>query len=121
MSEINPNIEIIGKYTATHDPILCRCKVCGTTWNIRPHDILTGQGCPNYRKHPDYVDPNRKTQEQFINELNIINPDIEVLGQYINANTKIEFRCKKCGHIWCGIPANVLRGSGCPNWRNHKK
>ena len=43
---------------------------------------------------PDYIDPKRKTQEQFVNELSALNPNIEVLGQYINANEKIELNVK---------------------------
>ena len=33
--------------------------------------------------------------------------------QYINAHTKMRWRCKK-GHIWEAIPNNIQRGSWCP-------
>jgi hypothetical protein len=56
----------------------------------------------------------RKTHEEFINELNIKNPNIEVLGKYINAHIKIKCKCKICGCIWDSIPNNLLRDRGCP-------
>ena len=40
----------------------------------------------------------KKTTIQFTEELNKINSDIEVLGEYINANTGISCRCLKCGY-----------------------
>lgn len=42
----------------------------------------------------------KKTTIQFTEELNKINSDIEVLGEYINANTGISCRCLKCGYPW---------------------
>lgn len=56
----------------------------------------------------------RKTHEEYVNELATINPNIDVLEQYINANTKIAHRCKIDGHIWCPAPGSVLGGQGCP-------
>ena len=29
MSTINPDIEILGEYTGSHNKILCYCKLCG--------------------------------------------------------------------------------------------
>ena len=42
----------------------------------------------------------RKTQEEFVSEINKLNPNIEVLSKYINAHTNIKFRCKICGYIY---------------------
>ena len=35
----------------------------------------------------------RRTHEEFIELVNDINPNIEIIGKYVNAKTKIE--CKK--------------------------
>lgn len=56
----------------------------------------------------------RKTHEQFILEMNEINPNIEILGEYINAKTKILCRCKIDGCEWMADPDHLLRGHGCP-------
>ena len=60
------------------------------------------------------VNSRKRTKEQLQNELNEINSDILVLGEYQDALSKIEVKCKKCGHIWKVIPASLLRGLGCP-------
>ena len=53
------------------------------------------------------------THEEFVKKLFEIRPDIEVIGKYENANRRIKVRCKKCGFIWDGVPANMLSGDGC--------
>ena len=56
----------------------------------------------------------KKTHEEYVAELAIKNPNIEVLERYINATTPILHRCKIDGHEWKPVPNNILRGSGCP-------
>ena len=56
----------------------------------------------------------RKTHEQFVDELQAINPCIKVLGRYITATTKIQVRCEECGNIWDTMPSTLLCGRGCP-------
>ena len=56
-----------------------------------------------------------KTHEQYKEELNIKNPTIEAIEQYINAKTKILHMCKICGYKWKAIPYNTLyNGTKCP-------
>ena len=57
----------------------------------------------------------RRTHEEFIELVNDINPNIEIIGKYVNAKTKIECKCKKCGHKWSPRPHHLLEGYGCPN------
>jgi hypothetical protein len=52
--------------------------------------------------------------EDFVKRLNIINPNIEVLGTYVKAREKIKVGCKIDGHEWYATPDNLLRGYGCP-------
>lgn len=56
----------------------------------------------------------RKTHKDFVEELLNKNPNIKVLGEYINARTKIEVQCLMDNHIWYATPDNLLRGYGCP-------
>lgn len=57
----------------------------------------------------------RKTHEEFVKELSVINPNIEVLGDYINGKTNIDCECKICNHKWGARPSHLLEGTGCPN------
>lgn len=56
-----------------------------------------------------------RTHEQFVNELNKINPDIEVIGQYTKVNERINVRCRVCGKEWSPMPYSLLSGKGCPH------
>lgn len=107
MSQKHPDIVVLGHYVNRSTPILVR-HVCGYEWETKPSNLLLGHGCP-YCNHSI-----RKTNDQFINELSIANPDIIVLGEYIGNKSKILVKSKKCGHEWMGIPYELLNGAGCP-------
>ena len=53
------------------------------------------------------------TTEAFKKRLSEVNKDIDVLGEYKNANIRIRVRCKKCGYEWNAVPASLLAGDGC--------
>lgn len=118
MSIINPNIEVLGVYKGDAVNILCRCKICDCEWNARPHNLLCGTGCPECAKLKN-ANNQRKTHEQFISELAIANPDIEVLEKYKGARTPILVKCKIDGHEWYATPDNLLRGKRCPKCTGH--
>ena len=111
----NPKIDLIGEYVSSDTRINVKCRKCGREWNAWPSELLAGHGCSLCYKSQ------KRTQEQFVTELYDINPQIEVLGQYINANTKLAIRCRKCGKEWSACPHDLLRGHGCPICRRAKK
>ena len=46
MSEINPDIEIIGEYSGSENPVKCKCKICGHEWSPIGRSLRNKQGCP---------------------------------------------------------------------------
>lgn len=56
----------------------------------------------------------RRTHEGYILEVLAANPNIEVLGKYVNENIKILHRCKIDGYEWNAYPTHILRGHKCP-------
>lgn len=56
----------------------------------------------------------RKTHEEFVEEMKIANPNIEILGKYKSTHEHILCMCKLDGHKWYAMPSNLLRGKGCP-------
>lgn len=106
--QINPNIEVVGKYVNASTKIEHRCLIDGYVWNTTPDAILQWHGCPLCSGHM------LKTTEQYVAEIKKININIVVIGEYINAKTKILHKCKKCGHEWYAYPSNILSGKGCP-------
>jgi len=60
-----------------------------------------------------------KTTEEFQNELNEKYPDTyTIIGDYINAKTKVKIKYNKCGHENEVRPSNLLGGFGCPICQN---
>ena len=113
MINVNPNIEIIGKYINAHTPIECICKICSNKWFPKPNTLLSGHGCPKCSLERR-SNMRRKTQAQFVEEMKTKNPNIEILGLYINNQTPIKCRCKICGCEWeSSIPVNLLKCSYC--------
>lgn len=55
----------------------------------------------------------KKTHAEYVAQVAAINADIEVVGQYVNTDTKIEHRCLKDENTWLVRPADVLSGKGC--------
>lgn len=113
LKEINPNIEVIGIYINSKTPILHRCNIDKHEWYATPSHILNGTGCPICGRLSQ-TQKRRKTHYKYVDEVNNINPDIEVIGEYINSQTKILHKCKLCGYEWEIVPNNILNGQCCP-------
>lgn len=63
----------------------------------------------------------RKTQEQFVQELKNVNPNITVIGKYINTRTPILCKCNICNYVFTPTPTNLLNGHGCASCAGLKK
>jgi hypothetical protein len=111
----NKDVILISDYIGYEKPITCKCKICGNEWSTTPKSLISnGSGCPMCGAIKAQKS-RTKTLQQFIEELSSINPNIEVVGDYVNTHTKIKCRCKIDGHVWEGYPANLLNSTaGCP-------
>ena len=54
-----------------------------------------------------------KTHEEFVAEMMIVNPNIEIIGTYIKSSERIKCKCKIDGYEWNPVAAELLRGKGC--------
>lgn len=106
--DVNPDIEVVDTYNGARNKILHRCKIDGYEWKITPDHILRGVGCPLCSGKL------RKTHEQYITDVFNINPNIEVLEEYVSYKVPILHRCKIDGYEWYACPSNILFGTGCP-------
>ena len=109
---INPEITVIGKYVTSNNKIEVK-HTCGYEWKVRPNQLLQGSSCP---KCSGTI---KKTTKQFIEELKMVNPEITVIGEYINSKTKIEVK-HTCGNKWNTMPSNLLKGRSCPRCNEPK-
>ena len=97
-------IELIGEYVTNKTNSLFRCSN-NHIWEAAPNNIINGGGCPICGKI------NKTFTKEIINE-RIKDSGIELIGKYINVETKALFRCPN-GHIREAFPNNILRNTGC--------
>lgn len=113
ISNLNPSIEVIGKYTNANRRILVKCKKCNFEWNALPSSLLSGDGCRKCgtkKAHEKFI----KKKEDILREIATKNPNVEIIGQYTGRHHPMKARCKICGYEWSPIVSSLLRGS------NHK-
>lgn len=113
VEQTNKNIDVVGDYVNADTKVKFKCKIDGYEWDAVAASVLRGCGCPECNRR------NRKakctkTHDQFINELELINKDVEILGQYTGSIKKLKARCLIDGYEWNAIPFNLLKGFGCP-------
>lgn len=105
---LHPNIEILGTYNGSRVKIKHRCRIDNCVWDVSPSALIKRKiGCPRCSKNERYG------HDGYIERLNKTNPNIEVLGEYINAKTPIKHKCKIDGYVWYAKPNHTLNGSGC--------
>lgn len=117
----NPDIEVIGKYVNAKTKILHKCLIHDIVFDKSPSEALTGSGCQQC--HIDKMVLKRtKTHNQYVEELKINNPIIEVVEEYKGSLTEILHRCTVHNYEWMVSPANILKRNGCPkcNKKYHK-
>lgn len=104
---IHPELEALSEYTSANKKIKCKCIACGYVWDVKPHVLKRGSGCP-------FCNSSQKTNEQFISELSNLNENIKPLEEYTGIFNEIKFRCKKCNNEWNAKPSNIKRSPRCP-------
>ena len=109
----NPTVKAVEKYIGAKSKILHHCMVHDIDFCATPSDVLQGHGC-SMCKSEKISKKLSKTHEQYIEDVKKVNPNISVIGKYVNANNYVLHKCLKDGYEWNARPANVLSGFGCP-------
>lgn len=110
---LNPNLEILSPYLTAHKGIRCRCTIHHLEWTSIPDNLLIRPQCRECAN--DKLRAERaRSLEEFRELLSEVNPQIEVIGNYVNSFTQIACRCVNCAHEWTAMPCNLLAGYGCP-------
>ena len=84
----NGKITLLSEYVDSHDKIKCRCNIDNTIWWQTPTSWLTGKiGCPTCCGN-QIRERCKKSNEDFISQLNIANPNLIPLEEYIDSEKK---------------------------------
>lgn len=119
LKEKCPNVIPLDEYRNAVTKIRAKCKACGNTWEVRPNDLFSGYGCPQCAKQR-VAKANTKSKEAFLEELNVVNNSIDLVGPFINRSTLVQVKCKQCGHVWDTRPDMLLQGHGCPRCKREE-
>lgn len=87
---------------------------CKHEYSILPRYFLDGIRCKECLRIK-----RSKSHSDFVEEVyKLVGNDYEVVGRYINAQTKIGIKHNECGHVWRILPGNFLsNGRRCPKCR----
>lgn len=103
-------------YVDANTPVTIICPVHGAV-EVHPykHHHL-GSGCKKCAgKH-------RYTQEEFVEKLKTISPQLEVLSQYKSTHAPIDVKCVEHNHEFSSTPRVLLSGTtGCPDCIRNKR
>lgn len=99
------DIRLTGSYINANTKSEFECGK-GHKWLARPGCVMNGDGCP-------HCSCTARLSKEIVNErLRLLGTGIVLVGDYISALTKSEFKCSN-GHFWFACPSNVMRGHGC--------
>ena len=109
----NNEYELIGEYGKNNkNKVTMKHNIssCNFIWNVSPNSFLSkGTRCP---KCAGLLPYNIDTYKQKVFEL--VGNEYEVLGNYINSQTKILMKHNICNHEYYVIPTIFLYGIRCP-------
>ena len=110
--------ELLDEYTGISTPLRCRCLVCGNVWDGNPESMLRRNSrCPKCGRAAAGKSSGKSrtlTHETFVGRADDACPELEIVGRYAGANTRLAVRCRICGYSWNAFPATILRSCSCP-------
>lgn len=114
IKNLNPTYSILSQYINCDTDVTCHCNIHNIDFNSTPYNLLKGKiGCELCRREK-IGKKNKRTRDDFIERLFNVNPNIEVIGEYIQCKQPIECKCKMHNEIFYGTPDHLLQGKiGC--------
>lgn len=119
VKKLNPDIKVIGKYINANKAIKHYCRKHNIYWDITPSNILKGCGCAECGNEKIKY-KNRKSHEEYVKEVSLISPHIEVLEKYVDMKTSVLHKCNIHNIQWKTMPESILQGCGCPECGKEK-
>lgn len=105
-----PEIELLSDYVNNKTKVKIRHLDCGHVEYKLPTDLICQyRGCYLCYKRAKISDA------EFKSRVKIMNPHIEVIGNYVNAQTNVLCKCLRDGHEWLASPYYLTHNSDvCP-------
>jgi rubrerythrin len=113
LNKITTTIVPLEKYKGALEKIFVECTECGHQWYVQPHSLLQGKGC-NVCSSIRGGSKQRKTHEQFVDELYEKYPNLTVDSPYTTMHDSVTFSCSVCNHTFERVAADIFYNGGCP-------
>jgi cytochrome c-type biogenesis protein CcmH/NrfF len=118
---VGDEYEFLTNYVSSRIKVKVKHKKCDYVWETNPKGLI--EGLQRHKGVP--VCPNcsdaKKTTEQFKQEVyEIFGKEYEVLGEYVDYNTKTKVKHNLCDNEYEVTPSTILSGCGCPNCRGKR-
>jgi hypothetical protein len=105
---VNPKIIVLNTYINSQTEVQYICE-CGSIDSKKAYSLLEHPRCASCgNKNPS----NKLTHQMFVDKMKVINPNIIILGNYVNSKEKVKFQCE-CGNVDFAIPNSLLKGHKC--------
>lgn len=116
--------ELLSDYKGSTNTITVKHKTCGNTSNVLVSNFLRAKcGCVHCCQKGTTKNISQETKNMrknnFLETVSVVNPTLEIIGDYIDSRTKIKVRCKDCNQEYYASPTTLRRGNGCMICNNH--
>ena len=121
ISKLNPTYKVLSEYINCDTNVTCHCNIHNVNFNSTPYNLLKGKiGCELCRREK-IGNKHRRTKDDFQSRLFEINPNIDVIGEYIQCKKHIECKCKIHNEIFFMTPDHLIQGkTGCQQCVQYK-
>lgn len=107
--------ELLSDYTGDSDKVSVKHIKCSHIYQVAAGAFLQGRRCPKCALQER--DKNQTWTQDFFEKFVRKNgdDDYEVVGNYVNSQTKITIRHKSCGRVYDVAPKDFVQGRRCPS------
>lgn len=107
-----PDIKVLGRYINMNTKIHFKCLIHNFEFDAFPQNMLRGHGC---RKCGNEKQSKKQTKshDEFVEDLKNINQNVDVIGTYVNMDTRVLVKCSIDGYTWNADPRKLMRGCQC--------
>ena len=105
--------------TRTNIKVRHNCDKCKNyEYKVSPKHFLAGRRCPKCAKLNNNINM-RKTSSIYKKEIyNLVKDEYSLVGEYINAKTRVTIRHNNCNKIYTIFPQKFLSNQACPYCSN---
>lgn len=112
LADSKAHFELVGEFKGMRVRTTFRCTKCNSIIERLPMWIISGAHCPNCEADEYEWGSDKMTREEFLEKAKVKNPTFKLIGEFIDADTPIEFLHLSCGSSVFQTPRSILKGNG---------